>query len=1201
MNNVIHCVVPDHRSRVRTQIWRIMRLSFIFIFAALMQVSASSRAQKVTFKQNNVTLETVFKAIRKQTGYNILWSGVTVKNTKKVSVNFNNTPLDQAINISLENQGLVYEIDEKTVIITRKSPSILDKLSGPIQSLFKLIDVKGRVVDQDGKPLPNASIRVKGKSAVTNTNQNGEFELKGVDEDAVLQVSYVGFKTLEIALKDAVLPLEIKLNVQTGELEEVKVTYSTGYQNIPKERATGSFVQIDNETINRGVSTNILDRIAYLTSSLRKGKGSNIGTSDITIRGFSTIQGNAKPLIVIDGFPYQEQDNFEQISLSNLNPNDVESITVLRDAAAASIWGARSANGVIVISTKSGKINQKASISFTSNTTLSERPDLFKLNLISSSDAIDYEKKLFASGYYNDYDISFPSFNYFPTVSPAIEILLSRKRNTISQQQAEEQLVRFAGHDVRNDINKYLLRTAVTQQYNFNVSGGGDKMTYYSSIGYNKNTASEVGNGVNDLTILFKNSYRPVKKLELNTYIAYKQTKTKANGIGYQQFLADGEGTVAPYTMLADVNGNAISLPRDQREAYKDTLKTRGLLDWHYRPLDELNYQDNTTKQFNLRFGGGIKYTVLQGLDLNLGGQYNRTTTNNDNYKSLSHYETRNLINQFMFLNATGQPQYPIPLGGILDNNNRIEAAYDLRGSLNFSKTWGIHSLSALSGVDIRESQNDYNLSRKYGYDPTTLAYANNINYGTSFALRPSGTNTISENGRIGGLLIRNYSYYANASYVLLNKYVLTGSGRIDAANLFGMKANLKAKPNWSIGISWDISKEKFFTDESISSLKLRLTYGYNGNVDNNATSLPIISYGRNGQTYPLPLQRAVLLSPPNPGITWEKVRMINIALDFGLFSNKLYGSLEYYAKKANNLITAGPPVDQTSGTRSYRGNFGALKGEGIDLNLNGLIVDRGLKFRSALNLSYNTDEVTELYNVASPLLKTTLYLGGNGQIVGKPLNYLYSYRWAGLDSQTGNPMGIISDQILPFSTVMGYNSDFTSLNAKPEDLVYNGHGAPTVFGNFINDISYKGLSVSFNISYAFDYYFRRASVDFNRLQSQWSAHGDYSLRWQKVGDELITTVPSMPVVPDNRYEFYRLSEELVEKGDHIRLRDVRLSYNVNKANFRRLPFKGISISMMADNLNVLLWRANNAGIDPDFNNVVPSPRSITFGLNLNY
>lgn len=293
-----------------------MRLTTVILIATLMQVSASTFGLRVTLKENETPLKQVLQNVRSQTGYDFLYDTKLIENAKKVSLNLNNVSLDQALNSLFESRGLTYTIKDKFIVIKEKEPSFLDKAS-VILNLFQDLNVRGKILDEGGKPLEGATIVVKGTSRTAKTDVKGEFEIKDVDEDAVLLVSYVGFKTLEIAVKDAVIPLEIKLNVATGELEEVKVIYNTGYQELNKERSTGSFVQIDNELFNRAVGTNVLDRILNVTSGLLSGSSSGNGGGKVpmTIRGLSTINAGRDPLVVVDNFPYEGD-------LSTLNPND---------------------------------------------------------------------------------------------------------------------------------------------------------------------------------------------------------------------------------------------------------------------------------------------------------------------------------------------------------------------------------------------------------------------------------------------------------------------------------------------------------------------------------------------------------------------------------------------------------------------------------------------------------------------------------------------------------------------------------------------------------------------------------------------------------------------------------------------------------------------------------------------------------------
>lgn len=245
---------------------RVMQLSTVLLIATMMQVSASGFAQRITFSAKQGSLQELFKAIKVQTGYNVVISAERLESAKPITVVFKNTPLTEVLESTLSKQNLAYTIEKNTIVIKEKEASLLDKTKSAILNLFQ--DLKGRVTDEQGKPLPNASIRIKGTNVVKNTDENGEFEIKDVAEDDILLVSYIGYKTLEIPVKGATMPLEIKLNAQTGELEEVKVVYNTGYQELNKERSTGSFVQIDNELFNRAVGTNVLDRILNVTSGL---------------------------------------------------------------------------------------------------------------------------------------------------------------------------------------------------------------------------------------------------------------------------------------------------------------------------------------------------------------------------------------------------------------------------------------------------------------------------------------------------------------------------------------------------------------------------------------------------------------------------------------------------------------------------------------------------------------------------------------------------------------------------------------------------------------------------------------------------------------------------------------------------------------------------------------------------------------------
>lgn len=357
------------------QIHKTMKLLCFLMTAAFLQVYATGSAQ-VTLSLKDAPLEKVLHEIERQTGYGFLYTKKMMREAPDVTIDVKNVSVSQALQECFRGQPLEYSIDKNTIVITRKVLTSEWQLPGFV--LPPPIDVHGRVVNEKGEPVAGASVKVKGSDKGISTDANGEFVLTGIDENATLVISGVNIETFEVKVNGKTDLGVLKGKLKISENEEIEIV-STGYQQLPKERATGSFVFIDNKLLNRRVSTNILDRLEGVTSGLIFNPG-NLSNGarlpneklGITIRGVTTIDEkvSADPLIVLDNFPYEGDIN-------NINPNEVESITVLKDAAAASIWGARAGNGVIVITTKKGKRGQPLKVNFTSNFTLGERPDLF--------------------------------------------------------------------------------------------------------------------------------------------------------------------------------------------------------------------------------------------------------------------------------------------------------------------------------------------------------------------------------------------------------------------------------------------------------------------------------------------------------------------------------------------------------------------------------------------------------------------------------------------------------------------------------------------------------------------------------------------------------------------------------------------------------------------------------------------------------
>lgn len=1168
--------------------WR--AVSLIFMAVQSNAFAAAQDSSNVSLNFTNQPIENVFIALEKQTGYTVFFSGSTLDGNTPITVKVSQVTLSNALAAVLRGKNITWTIKHKGIVLSKK-PVTAEAPAEPANAALDtvpMINVSGVVVDAKGNPIPAATVSLKGYPRGQGTDNMGRFSFTRVPGNGTLVFSSLGYdpKQVRIAGRGEI---RVALDSAIREISAVEVV-STGYQYIPKERATGSFVQIGNETLNRSVSTNVMDRLTNVTSSL---KIEREGGSEISIRGLSTINANMKPLIVIDGFPYEEAAGADtrSIFLNNLNPNDIESVTILRDAAAASIWGARSGNGVIVITTKRGAYNKKISVQLSSSVNIFQKPRINDLPIISSRDAIEYERKAFQAGRYNSYDDLFPQLKRFPVISPAMEIMLAQRRNAITPDEAQRQLDQLANHDVRDDINKYLIRDAINQQYNLNISGGSERANYYASIGYDKNLESTKGNEYNRITLRFENTYKPIKIIELNAYITYTQNKNKTNGIEFNQFIADGGATAAPYTFLADKNGNALHVPfsNGYRQPYLDTASSPGLLDWHYKPLDELKYNDRTSNSNAVRFGGGVKVQILPELNAEFRGQYENTTGEFRRHSTIESYFVRNLINQFMYVDAAGNLVYPVPMGSILNLDNSVQKTWNVRGQLNYAKNWDLHSLVGIVGIESRESKYDRTQNTLFGLNPITGTYATNMDFNTNFTKRPMGRGKIGSGGnQLFSTINRFVSYYGNLSYYLFNKYNITASARLDASNIFGVSANMRQVPLWSLGTSWDISKENFYNFNAIPHLKLRVTYGINGNVDNTATALPTFLYQSNPNTY-ISEPYATMATPPNPGLTWEKIKILNAGLDYNTRNERVSGSIDFYTKKGLDLIGI-IESEATTGVSSYKGNYASIKARGLDIMLNAILIKRKINISTSLLFSYNMNEVTD-YDLSTAITASN-YLNGSLPIKGKPLHTVYSYKWAGLDPKTGDPRGYVADTIAPFTEVL------TGTNTQPEDLLYNGNATPPYFGSWINTISYKDLSLTFNITYRFGAHFRRPSINYNNLLTSWGGHSDYALRWKSPGDELKTIIPSEPATFfDDRYSFYSQSEVLVEKSDIVRFKDIRISYNFSDLLSRSKT--SAQIYFYVNNVGVI-WRANKYNLDPEGQSFISAPRSYAVGLNLN-
>jgi TonB-dependent starch-binding outer membrane protein SusC len=1157
------------RIRQVKNIIRVMELTVLILFINCLDASASgSKIQdNITLSEKNVPLEKVIKKIRQQTDYNFFYKEDLVQQAENVTIIVTNATIAEALDICLKNRPITYTITGKTIILKEKN-TILEKDAENVNSLVK-IDVKGKVLNKQEQALEGVTVTVKGSNISTITDVNGEFLFREIDENSVLIFTHVNLEYREIKLNGKT-DLKITLTTKITDLEDV-VVINTGYQRIPRERATGSFAHVNNELLNRRVSTDILSRLEGVTPGVLFDKNPE-NPLGITVRGRSTLYANTQPLIVIDNFPYSGD-------LNSINPNDIESITVLKDAAASSVWGALSGNGVIVITTKRGKYGQSINVGLNTSLMVANKPDLFyDRNFLKSTDFLFVEKYLFEKGYY-DYELANTTAG-MPT-SPAVEIYDQLRSGTISQAEADRQIDLLKSTDIRNDFDKYFYRRTINQQYALNVSGGGEKSHYYLSGGYNKDLSNVVGNENDRISFMSSMTFRPISKLEISGDIAYAINNNKSNGLTSVP-VGGKYSTIFPYGRLADENGNHLPTVRDYRQSFVDNTGINGLLDWHYIPLDELQSSDKIFKTVETRLAVGVRYTILKGLSADIKYQFQRGNMEYRSHEGVETYYARNLINRFSVISGTDVVERAVPLGGILQMSNYTNTSNAGRGQLTYITEWNNHRISTIAGVDIREIKTTGSVNGFYGYDENTGSYSI-VNHNTLYPTFPdNNTAYISSLASYSPYTLNRFrSLFGNGSYTYKNRYTFSASARIDQSNIFGVKTNQKGVPLWSVGGKWDIYKERFFDIPVLTSLTLRTTYGFNGNYDRTSTAYTTFRYEGIGGFNNVPV--VGIRNVGNPQLKWEKIGMFNAGIDFNIGEGILAGSIDYFRKNGTDMIGRST-IPASTGFISTVGNYSRMKGQGFDVFLNTAIVRKAFNWTVVILMSHATDKVTKNE-------------GDDQKLVGRPINALLSYQSAGLDDN-GDPVGYLAGEL---STDYGAIIDLASTN--PETRMYNGSSTPQLFGSVRNILSWKGFSISAMISYKGNYYFRRSSISYATLLQSAYGHVDFSRRWQKPGDEKITNVPAFVDFDNpqfsNRDIFYRGSSVLVERGDHIRLQDVNLTFDLTKRQVSRLPFNTVQFYFYGTNLGVL-WKANKEGIDPDFRTGFPNPKSFAIGLRAN-
>jgi TonB-linked SusC/RagA family outer membrane protein len=1154
-----------------------------------MQVSAASLGQRVTIHQNRATLKSVFKEIRKQSGYDFYYEGGIISNNELKNVKLNNVTVDEALKAVLKDLPFTYVIADRNVTIKKKGSFLNDLIA-----TLLAIDVRGKILDENNQPLVGATIAVKGKGRSVKTDQNGVFFLENLAETDKLVISYIGYQLLEVnAASDMG---NIKLTPTSSDLSEVVVI---GYGTMEKKDLTGSIVQILPDKIANDNPKTVQD-ILRGAPGLRIGYDPSAkGGGGIEIRGRRSVYndgGHNSPLLILDGMIFYGE-------LSEINPDDIAQIDILKDASAAAIYGAKAASGVIIISTKKGKpgapvINMTMSTGTTENSNyrkrfdvedyLQHRQDWLTKNTYGVNPATQaYEA--YQTGVY----VSKPGFFMRPDRLPTNVSLDSWRAYTTNQANDSDlsiwgQRLGLTGNALQNYLNGKTVdwagrtfRTGVNQDYNASVSGAGDKVNYYLSMGYLKNQGAVVSDEYQAIRSNLKVDAKVNNWLELGANVNFQDRSDGNIGIDLDQTLRN-----SPFADYADETGNPIQFPLSAEYSQR-------------------GYNFDFQKQYlELEKGYTVFNTILNAkikLPFNINYSFNASPRYQYFYDRY-------------FMSADLPGSDPATRGANREQVKRFD--WSLNNTLAWEQTFLKKHRVMVTLVQEAEGNNSWgDLIQARKILPSDALGFHNTKNGT----KENSTFASNDSKQTAdGLLARLF-------YAYDNRYMLTASVRRDGYSAFGTSNPYAVFP--SVAGAWTFSNEKFFKWGNImNNGKLRVSYGENGNrsLDNPYLALANLYEGAgktqgyvnaSGQLEQYRYLMAERMA--NPNLQWEKTASWNFGLDFGFLNNRISGTLEYYNMQTHDMIM-NRSLPSFTGFGSITTNLGQVDNNGIELGLNTVnIRNNFLEWSTTVGFSYNKNKITHLYYEYDDVLDENGNVIGrrerddikNGWFIGKPIGVIWNYRVTGIwqvsEVEEAAKYGQLPGDPKVANNYTADDKINTDGSRTPEyndyDKEFLGQTTAPYRWHLRNDFTlWKDLTVSFNI-YAYTGYKSLAGFYLN--------NDDDGGRMQYALANLQRKEYWTPENPTNEYGRIEAKGPVGAAGagklydrSFVRLDNISVGYTLPKKWTSKLDLDRIRVYGTVR--NVATWARDWEFGDPetyhpDDNSQAWATRVYTFGLNL--
>lgn len=1116
-----------------------------------------AQTNSLSLKYDNVSLKTVLDQITAQTNLKFIYTDKVKADEIKVSVTCTQEPMTQVLAKMLKPLGISYLVKEKQIILSTLPQAVAMEAT----SSAKVTTIGGKISDDAGEPLIGVSVQNIRTKKYASSDLDGLYKIDAREGD-MLHFTSIGMADKTVAAGKSEI-LNITLNADAIALEDVIVT---GYQTLSRERSTGSYAVVTSQKIEKKLQPSI-------TSILEGQSAGVVVTKDgkMEIRGVSTIQGAKDPLIVVDGYPLIGNG----VGLESINPDNIENITVLKDAVAASIYGSRASNGVIVVTTRSAQ-KGTFSVGYKGTYGITLKPQLSKLNMASVSDYMDAELDL----YQQDPNSAYSSYNSYSQISDYAYLLMAKEKGLMSATDADAQIAGLKNNNALQQIQDNLIRAKQSHQHNISLTGGSEKNLFSGNIRYIGEYGNVKNNDNSRLIVDLNNNWKPTSWFSFRIFSNINYATENATAENWSSFTNfNASSRILPYTNLYDAEGNPSPwAPVGQRrmEQYNNYPGMKSVL---YHPETDLGMWGTRKENLQLRLGGDVNVKFCDFLSGSVGGSWIKGSVSSKTIADGDSFIMRTAYNDGT--DAKNPTMHYIPEGGKIDETRSSIMSWVVRAQVNYNQSFNNdkHRVTAMIGSEIsKDTYETTYMPTRLGYNPVSATYnsgfnpheynnnTNNIKGKMLFGKAPANLGAINYGGSTSSksdYSVRDnrfVSWYGNASYEFNNKYLITGSIRLDLTNFFGTDPKYRYKPTWSVGGTYKISEEQFFSGlkNLFNRFNIRASYGINGNISLDNTPYLILNVGAHnpttgGVSYTID-------SYPNNQLRWERTQIVDVGIDFSMFNNRINFAFDFYNKKSTDLI-ARDDIDQTKGMSSLPQNVGAVTNRGFEISLSGDIIrSKDFSWTSSLITSYNTSNV-DYYRVARPYFGS--YATANAILAeGYPMDGFWGGRFAGIDNQ---------------GVAMYYNRNGEKVEGgslKGEDAVYLGTLRPPLDMSWTNAFQYKNWEMSFMFVGKFGHKYRKDSFSGSNYNNRHVAE-----RWKKPGDEATAIYPRLLSWNMDMFT-YPYSDHLVASANYVKLRDLTLTYNFSKNVVNKMKLSGLKVYFQARNLFYIT--AKGVDIDPE-------------------